>query len=102
MIVRLLDAAEFDLAEAFDYYELARVGLGRTFVDAFRRAADQILEYPRGWRPLDNVYRQCRLRRFPYGIIYRVDEAAGQIVIVAVMQLNRRPDTWRRRDESGS
>jgi hypothetical protein len=36
-----------------------------------------------------------------YGILYRIDEAAAQIVIVAVMQLNQHPDVWRGRDRGG-
>jgi mRNA-degrading endonuclease RelE of RelBE toxin-antitoxin system len=39
--------------------------------------------------------RRCRLRRFPYGLIYAIDE--GDILIVAVAHTHRRPDYWRDR-----
>jgi mRNA-degrading endonuclease RelE of RelBE toxin-antitoxin system len=39
--------------------------------------------------------RRCRLRRFPYGLIYAIDR--GDILIVAVAHAHRRPDYWRDR-----
>lgn len=63
----------------------------------FRRAIDRILLFPNGWQPLDDVFRRCRLHRFPYGVIYRVDQATGEIVVVAVHHLSRRPNSWRGR-----
>jgi plasmid stabilization system protein ParE len=93
----LLEPAETDLEQAFDYYEGIRAGLGADFVEEFRRAIDRILAYPRAWQPLDPTYRRCRFHRFPYGIIYRIDDQSQEIVVVAVMHLSRNPDAWRRR-----
>jgi toxin ParE2 len=97
MTVILLPQAEDDLAEAFDYYEAARPGLGSEFVTEFRHSVEKILQYPRGWQVLDDPYRRCRLHRFPYGVIYRIDEQRDEIVVVAVMHLARHPGRWRRR-----
>jgi toxin ParE2 len=93
----LLEPAETDLEQAFDYYEGVRPALGDNYIEEFRRAVDRILAHPRAWQPLDSTYRRCRLHRFPYGVIYRVDDQAQEIVIVAVMHLSRNPDAWRRR-----
>lgn len=38
---------------------------------------------------LDRVYWRYRLRRFPYGIVYRVDSERRSIVMVAFMHLHR-------------
>lgn len=91
----ILAPAEEDLTQAFEHYESIRQGLGVEFVLEFRRAVERILEYPRGWNALDAIYRRYRLHRFPYGIVYRVDDQMQQIVIGAVMQLNRRPEEHR-------
>jgi plasmid stabilization system protein ParE len=96
MTVILLPGAEEDLDEAFSYYEARQRGLGDDFLDEFRHAVDRILQFPHGWHPMDEVYRRCQLHRFPYGVIYRVDESSHEIVITTVMQLNRRPGSWRR------
>jgi mRNA-degrading endonuclease RelE of RelBE toxin-antitoxin system len=38
-----------------------------------------------------------RLSRFPYGLIYTIDN--GDILVLAVAHLHRRPDYWRDRLE---
>ena len=98
MIAVILDEGEDDLGRAFDYYEQRRIGLGVEMVEEFRRSLDLVVRHPQAWQPLDEKYRRCRLHRFPYGIVYRVDEAAGQVVIVAVMHLSEHPGAWRKRD----
>jgi toxin ParE2 len=97
MTVVVRGAAETDLEEAFDYYEARSSGLGEQFLFEFRTAVDRMLQFPRAWQPLDTIFRRCRLHRFPYGVIYRVDDDAREIVVVAVHHLSRRPDRWRRR-----
>lgn len=98
MIATILDEAEADLERAFDYYQQRRPGLGVELVEEFRRALDLMIKHPHAWQPLDETYRRCRLHRFPYGIVYRINAAANQIVIVAIMHLSERPDAWRARD----
>lgn len=97
MTVTMRAAADADLEEAFDHYESLRSGLGDEFLVEFRRAIDRILQFPNGWQALDAEYRRYRMHRFPYGVIYRVDRRANQIILVAVQQLNRRPGDWRKR-----
>ena len=97
MTTLLLEPAETDLEQAFDYYNGVRASLGTEFIEEFRRTVDRILAHPHAWQALDSTYRRCRLHRFPYGVIYRVDDRAKQIVIVAVTHLSRNPDAWRRR-----
>ena len=100
MTASLLDAAAQDLEDAFDYYERQRHELGHELLHEFRRGVDRILQFPNAWQRLDDVYRRYRLHRFPYGIIYRVDRPANQIVIVCVMHLSRKPDWWRGREST--
>lgn len=66
--------------------------------EEFRRALELMIKHPQAWQPLDETYRRCRLHRFPYGIVYRLDPVAHQIVIVALMHLSERPGAWRTRD----
>ena len=39
--------------------------------------------------------RRCRMNRFPYGLIYAVDN--GDILVLAVAHLHREPGYWRDR-----
>src|SRR3954447_21190790 len=98
MTTAIVGAAEDDLETAFDYYEQQRVGLGVEFLDEYRRSVEKILQHPRAWQPLDETFRRVRLHRFPYGIVYRVDDALAQVVIMEVMHLAQKPGRWRRRE----
>jgi toxin ParE1/3/4 len=81
MTAIMLASAERDLEQAFDYYDAAKQGLGDDFLIEFRSAVDRILTHPAAWQRMNETYRRCTLHRFPYGIMYRVDEAAQQIII---------------------
>ncbi|MHB1017871.1 MAG: type II toxin-antitoxin system RelE/ParE family toxin [Coriobacteriia bacterium] len=90
-----LTAAVADVAEARDWYELQRPGLGDEFINAVDSAVDSILAFP-GAHPA--VYRGSRrflLTRFPYCLYYRVD-AAG-ILVVACLHAVCAPEHHRRR-----
>lgn len=39
--------------------------------------------------------RRCRLSRFPYGLIYAIENA--DTLVLAVAHLHREPDYWRDR-----
>lgn len=90
-----LARANRDLSQAFEYYESEQPGLGERFIDEFRRAVDRIIAHPSAWSILDGEIRKCRLNRFPYGVIYKVDEPSNRIYILAVAHLKRHPDHWR-------
>jgi hypothetical protein len=54
-----------------------------------------IVRFPQAWHPLGEGVRRCRLSRFQYGLIYTVEN--GDILVLAVAHLHRRPDYWRDR-----
>lgn len=86
-------SAQVELDEAVDYYEECRLGLGLEFSREVYSAIYRIMHFPEAWSPLSKNTRRCLTNRFPYGIIYQV--LNDEIVIIAVMQLNRRPGYWR-------
>lgn len=95
MIVRLLADAEIELTEAFDYYESQSPGLGYRFRDQFRSAVDRMVAHPKAWRLISPAIRKCRVERFPYAILYAIED--DTIIIVAIMHLVRRPNYWQGR-----
>lgn len=98
MTVLPLDEAHQDIDDAFEYYESRRRGLGDELLDEFRMGVDQIIRFPEAWRPFDETYRSYRINRFPYAIVYRVNNVAKEIMVISLMHLSREPDTWRKRD----
>ena len=41
------------------------------------------------------IMRRCLLKRFPYGVIYHLDEQ--EILVIAIAHLHRKPEFWRNR-----
>jgi toxin ParE2 len=93
--VRLLEIAEIELDQAIHWYEAQASGLGNAFLIEVLSATDRIARFPEAWHSLGESVRRCRLSRFPYGLIYTVEN--GDILVLAVAHLHRRPDYWRAR-----
>jgi toxin ParE1/3/4 len=89
--------ASSELNDAIDFYERQRRGLGREFADEVKSAAQRIKDSPEAWTVVstDEHLRRCRTHRFPYGLIYQLQN--DRIVIFAVAHLRRRPGYWRDR-----
>ena len=95
MKYRFLPDAETDFNEAIDYYEECQAGLGTDFAVEVHQAIKRIIEYPDGWTKVSPNCRRCLLNRFPFGIIYSVEE--DSILILAVMNMHRHPEYWKNR-----
>jgi plasmid stabilization system protein ParE len=93
--VRFLEIAEDELDQAVHWYAAQAPGLGNAFFIEVLSAADRVSRFPEAWHPLGGGIRRCRLARFPYGLIYTIDN--GDILVLAVAHLHRRPDYWRDR-----
>jgi plasmid stabilization system protein ParE len=91
----VLDAADAELVEAAKFYERKARGLGADFLHEVEHAIRRLAEYPEAGASLPDGFRRRLLRRFPYGVLYKVEE--NEIVIAAVMHLRRRPGYWRGR-----
>jgi plasmid stabilization system protein ParE len=91
--------AERELDEAVAYFEAQRAGLGVVFAAEVASAVERIEEYPHVWQSLPGGVRRCLLRKFEYGLVYRVRDDTA--TIYAVMHLRRRPDYWRKRLRPG-
>lgn len=84
--------ARQELEDAVRFYELEYSGLGRKFKEEVRKAALRIAAYPEGWSIERGNVRKCLLHKFPYKLLYAVDE--NQILIIAVAHQHRKPDYW--------
>jgi toxin ParE2 len=98
--VSLLDVAQQELDEAISYYNGQLPGLGDAFLLEVVATIERIRRFPDGWHPLGENIRRCRLRRFPYGLIYQPD--TNEVIIVAVAHSHRRPSYWRDRLKPGA
>lgn len=86
-----------ELYEAIDYYEELQSGLGLEFAKEIFSSIHRVIEFPSAWSSLSQNTRRCLVNRFPYGIIYQILD--NEILIIAVMQLNRKPSYREGREE---
>ena len=64
--------ADREVTAAEAWYNDRRSGLGAQFLDEAILAKERIEQFPRAWQRLDADYRCISLRRFPYGIVYKM------------------------------
>ena len=87
--------ARIELLDAVDYYDKCSLGLGLDFSEEIYSSIQQILRFPYAWSQSSKHTRRCLTKRFPFGIIYAIDENA--IFVLAIMHLNRKPNYWHKR-----
>jgi len=89
---RFHDAADAELTEAVAYYDGKALGLGDRFLAEVKSATRTIEKYPEIAPIVDLGVRAKLLVRFPYSLMYVVDE--NELFILAVAHQSRRPAYW--------
>jgi hypothetical protein len=90
--------AELELNYSVDYYEECQSGLGLDFADEIYKTIQRIINFPKAWQIIDGDIRRCLTNRFPFGVIYLIHN--NQLIILAIMQLNRKPNYWKNRKKT--
>jgi toxin ParE1/3/4 len=88
-------AAETELAAAMKIGEERAWGLGAGLLSEVRRVVALLCDSPNIGEPLDELRRRFPLRRFPFGLIFRVEGETSRILALA--HRRQRPGYWRGR-----
>lgn len=80
---------ESDLAEAVMWYNQVRLGLGNDLVLCFEEALNRILDHSEAFPAVLPGVRRALVRRFPYGVFYRV--RPDRIEVEACFHLRANP-----------
>ncbi len=88
-------AAAADVEEAYRWYEAQRAGLGDEFLAGVKTSLEAVLSHPEAAPAVHRDIRRLLLKRFPYGIYYRLVD--GMAVVVACFHAKRNPRVWRSR-----
>ena len=88
-------AAAADVEDAYLWYQAQQAGLGEEFLEAVKTLLESITVNPEIFPIVRRQTRRALLRRFPYGLFYRIID--DQIVIVACMHGRRDPRRWQSR-----
>lgn len=92
MKVRFLAIAQQELDDAVAWYNEQADGLGKEFLDELDRAVRRAVAFPMSSPEITSGLRRCLLARFPYGLIYGLED--DTVVVIAVAHLHRRPRYW--------
>lgn len=95
MTIKFHSEARKEFFKAADYYEEQVVGLGDAFINEVEKVFDVIEKYPSSGNMITSTERRFLVSRFPFGIIYSVDD--DLIKIFAVMDLRQEPGYWKSR-----
>ena len=87
--------AEQDIREAYSWYETQMSGLGANFLLRIDAALSSVQRNPRQYPLIHQEVRRCLVRRFPYGILFLVDDK--RIIVLAVFHAKRNPRSWQER-----
>jgi toxin ParE1/3/4 len=87
--------AEAESQEAAQWYEERSSGLGIAFLKIVEQALAEISENPFRFPVIHRDIRRALLKRFPYGVFFRV--RPDQIKVIAIMHLSRNPARWQAR-----
>ena len=97
MTLRILTAAETEIAQAHDYLDGKVAGLGRRFLDDLAETLSAIESQPLRFQTLETLpegqpYRRALLAVFRYAIVFEI--LADEITVVAVCHSSREPNYW--------
>lgn len=92
---RFLVPARDEFLAAVDFYEDRAAGLGNELIGEVEYAIEIVLKNPEVGSSFTKRTRRILLRRFPYSVIYIVEQKI--LVIVAVAHQRQRPGYWKGR-----
>jgi len=90
--IRFSTLAKLELDNAVHFYEMEFKGLGRRFRAEVKKAAIRISEYPEAWSVERGDVRKCLLLKFPYKLLYSIEE--DHVFVIAVAHQHRKPYYW--------
>jgi len=88
----LSESAKAEVQDAAKHYEDEVKGLGTAFLAYIENSIDEIERFPLASRIIGKDFRRFLVPRFPYGIIYRVEQDC--VFVSAIMHLKRKPFYW--------
>lgn len=84
-----------EFSESALYYSDKSLSLGLAFYSEVENTICILTQNPTMFRIIEEDIRRCCTKRFPYGILYTIEEE--YILILAVMHFSRNPSYWKHR-----
>ena len=81
--------ANIDTIVAYEFYESRRKNLGERFLDELENCYKSIILNYTTYQVVHTIYRQAVVKKFPFVVLYSVDEK--DIIITAVFSTSKNP-----------
>lgn len=88
-------AAESDFTESLCWYAERDILAANDFEQEFQRVITELQTDPESYPLYDDPYRFILMRKFPFRVIFRMDE--NSVIVMAVAHASRSPDYWQTR-----
>lgn len=92
-------AAILDIKESIQWYNEQKPDLGRRFYNILRHTIARIKKSPESFQIRYKNLRMAPAGKFPFLILYQINQAKKHIAIVAVLHTSRNPQIWKERSE---
>jgi len=92
MNIRFLSLADQEVDEAVAWYDEQTESGGRDFLDELDRVVRLVRSYPLAAIEIESEIRRFLFPRFPYSLIYGIDQET--VIIIAVAHQHRAPRYW--------
>ena len=92
MEVALSKGAQKQIKDSAVYYSEKSHTLGEVFLQLIENSIQEIQAFPYASFIIREPYRRFLTKKFPFGIIYRIENE--RIFIVTVMHLKQEPFLW--------
>jgi len=92
MKILLLPPSDQELLDAISYYNEQQKGLGARFYNEFLGTISLIEKAPNAWRKIGKFTHRINLSRFPYLVLYVVEN--DKIIITCIAHQHRKPDYY--------
>jgi plasmid stabilization system protein ParE len=85
--------AEYDIQDAYDWYELKNTGLGESLLSELEATFNIITRSPKSFQERYRKIRICFTNQFPFGVHYKIEHE--KIIVLAVLHTSRSPENWK-------
>lgn len=89
----LRQEATVEFSDAYVWYQEQREGLGDLFERAIYAKLNLICQHPLHYKKSYKNYHEALVAKFPFLIVYTIDEVKRQIIIFAIFHTSRNPKT---------
>jgi len=87
----LRDKASKEFIDAFVWYEEQQAGLGDLFELTFQNKLKKICNNPLHYKVSYKNYHEALTEKFPFLIVYTINEKIKRITIIAIFHTSRNP-----------